>query len=155
MLTHLGVNFLDGLPRFWGWGHLCHCSSFRGLCSLCMICGKLWLSSGQLANQETMPDFLSNSKGFGPQFITWTSAILVENRIVFWHFLTINFHYAIDTGHQWLLSAINGHQHGHQQAISSQVFLRICYSARKLWKTHDQSDLYQLCQKLANWETHE
>ena len=90
------------------------------------------LSSGQLANQETMPDFLSNSKGFGPQFITWTSAILVENRIVFWHFLTINFHYAIDTGHQWLLSAINGHQHGHQQAISSQVFspnLLLCSQA--------------------------
>ena len=114
MLTHLGVNFLDGLPRFWGWGHLCHCSSFRGLCSLCMICGKLWLFSGHSANQETMQDFLSNSKGFGPPFITWTSAILVENQIVFWHFLTINFHYAIDTGHQWLLSAMNGHQHGHQ-----------------------------------------
>ena len=34
-----------------------------------------------------------------------------------------------------------------------QVFLRICYSARKLWKTNKESDLYQLCQRLANWET--
>lgn len=38
-------------------------------------------------------------------------------------------------------------------AAALEVFLRICYSARKLWKTHDQSDLYQLCQKLANWES--
>eukprot|EP00490_Sorites_sp_Unknown_P025547 CAMPEP_0114688316 /NCGR_PEP_ID=MMETSP0191-20121206/63346_1 /TAXON_ID=126664 /ORGANISM="Sorites sp." /LENGTH=1102 /DNA_ID=CAMNT_0001975657 /DNA_START=40 /DNA_END=3348 /DNA_ORIENTATION=+ len=38
-------------------------------------------------------------------------------------------------------------------AAALEVFLRICYSARKLWKTHDQSDLHQLCQKLANWES--
>lgn len=38
-------------------------------------------------------------------------------------------------------------------AAALEVFLRICYSARKLWKTHDQSELHQLCQKLANWES--
>ena len=38
-------------------------------------------------------------------------------------------------------------------AASLEVFLRICYSARKLWKTNKESDLYQLCQRLANWDS--
>ncbi|CAJ1453665.1 unnamed protein product [Effrenium voratum] len=38
-------------------------------------------------------------------------------------------------------------------AASLEVFLRIVYSARKLWKTDADSDLHKLCEKMAKWES--
>jgi len=38
-------------------------------------------------------------------------------------------------------------------AASLEVALRICYSARAIWKTGAESEAHMLCEKLASWET--
>jgi len=41
----------------------------------------------------------------------------------------------------------------HITAASLEVALRICYSARAIWKPGPQSEARMLCEKLASWET--